>query len=117
MLSPSCFHIIQIHFFFLFFFRPYVEYKGPVPQDQLQSKAKELEVEATSLITRGGKVCVCFVSVTMLRSYVLCISTFSYLFQVSVSVLSYEEASELCGGSLPCYIPKVSAAYLMVLPI
>ncbi|GJW62562.1 alanine--tRNA ligase [Tanacetum coccineum] len=62
---------------------PYVEYKGTVPQSELQSKQKELESEANNLISRGGKV-------------------------VSVGVYSYEEASELCGGGLPDYIPKES---------
>lgn len=61
---------------------PYVEYKGTVPQAELQSKQKELELEANNLISRGGKV--------------------------SVGVYSYEEASELCGGGLPDYIPKES---------
>ncbi|KAI3692398.1 hypothetical protein L6452_32213 [Arctium lappa] len=61
---------------------PYVEYKGIVPQAELQSKQKELELEAQSLISKGGKV--------------------------SVAVYPYEEASELCGGSLPDYIPKGS---------
>lgn len=28
-------------------------------------------------------------------------------FQVSVALYPYEEASKLCGGSLPDYIPKV----------
>lgn len=29
------------------------------------------------------------------------------IIQVSVSILPYDKASELCGGSLPDYIPKV----------
>lgn len=61
---------------------PYVEYKGTVPQAELQSKQKELEQEANNLISIGGKV--------------------------SVAIYSYEEASKLCGGSLPDYIPKGS---------
>lgn len=36
--------------------RPYVEYKGTVPQNELQSKTTELELEANALISRGGKV-------------------------------------------------------------
>ncbi|GKA21652.1 phospholipase-like protein, partial [Tanacetum coccineum] len=64
-------------------YKPCVEYKGTVPQSELQSKQKELELEANNLISRGGKV-------------------------VSVGVYSYEEASELCGGGLPDYIPKES---------
>lgn len=38
------------------FFRPYVEYKGAVPQDELKTKQNELEVEANKLISKGGKV-------------------------------------------------------------
>ncbi|XP_057959811.1 uncharacterized protein LOC131152147 isoform X3 [Malania oleifera] len=56
----------------------FVEYKGTVPQDELQSKQKELELEANALISRGGKV--------------------------FAAVVPYEEASELCGGCLPDYI-------------
>lgn len=36
--------------------RPYVEYIGIVPQKDVQSKQKELELEANALISRGGKV-------------------------------------------------------------
>lgn len=61
---------------------PYVEYKGLVSQAELQSKQKELELEANKLISKGGKV--------------------------SVALYSYEEAAELCGGGLPDYIPKGS---------
>ncbi|KAM5568997.1 hypothetical protein ABKV19_016493 [Rosa sericea] len=34
---------------------PYVEYRGIVPQKDVQSKQKELELEANALISRGGK--------------------------------------------------------------
>lgn len=61
---------------------PYVEYKGSVPQNELQSKQKELEQEANNLISRGGKI--------------------------SAATLPYEEACELCGGCLPDYISKES---------
>ncbi|KAI3987654.1 hypothetical protein MKX01_038726, partial [Papaver californicum] len=61
---------------------PFVEYKGIVPQNELQSKQKELELEANALTSKGGKV--------------------------FVAVLPYDEASELCGGSLPDYISKSS---------
>ncbi|GAV74897.1 tRNA-synt_2c domain-containing protein [Cephalotus follicularis] len=61
---------------------PYVEYKGTVAQSELQTKQKELEVEANALISKGG--------------------------EVTVAVYSYEEASKLCGGCLPDYIPKGS---------
>ncbi|XP_047963418.1 alanine--tRNA ligase [Salvia hispanica] len=68
---------------------PYVEYKGTVPQNELQSKQNELQAEANSLITKGGKV--------------------------SVSILPYDEASQLCGGSLPEYIPKDSTPRIVQL--
>ncbi|KAK6146174.1 hypothetical protein DH2020_020043 [Rehmannia glutinosa] len=68
---------------------PFVEYKGVVPQNELQSKQKELELEASSLISKGGKV--------------------------SVSILPYDKASELCGGSLPDYIPKDSTPRIVQL--
>ncbi|KAL0323463.1 UNVERIFIED_CONTAM: Alanyl-tRNA editing protein AlaX-L [Sesamum angustifolium] len=68
---------------------PFVEYKGAVPQNELQSKPKELELEASKLISKGGKV--------------------------SVSILPYDKASELCGGSLPDYIPKDSTPRIVQL--
>ncbi|KAJ3694377.1 hypothetical protein LUZ60_009857 [Juncus effusus] len=61
---------------------PFVEYKGIIPQDQIQVKQKELENEANKLISIGGKVL--------------------------ASVLPYNEAAEWCGGSLPNYISKDS---------
>uniref|UniRef100_A0A5B7BX70 Alanyl-transfer RNA synthetases family profile domain-containing protein n=1 Tax=Davidia involucrata TaxID=16924 RepID=A0A5B7BX70_DAVIN len=68
---------------------PFVEYKGTAPQNELESKQKELELEANKLISRGGKV--------------------------SAVTLPYEEASELCGGSLPDYIPKESTPRILKL--
>ncbi|XP_073053389.1 uncharacterized protein [Primulina eburnea] len=68
---------------------PYVEYKGAISQDELKTKQNELEVEANNLITKGGKV--------------------------SVFVLPYDKASELCGGSLPDYIPKDSTPRIVKL--
>ncbi|KAI3756123.1 hypothetical protein L1987_55937 [Smallanthus sonchifolius] len=68
---------------------PWVEYKGNVPQAELQSKQQELELEANNLISRGMKV--------------------------SVAVYSYEEASMLCGGALPDYIPKGSTPRIVKL--
>lgn len=35
---------------------PFVEYKGSVPQGEMEVKQKELEAEANDLITKGGKV-------------------------------------------------------------
>ncbi|EPS64543.1 hypothetical protein M569_10238 [Genlisea aurea] len=61
---------------------PYVEYKGAVPQNELQIKQKELEIEASNLISKGGKI--------------------------SVSIVSYDLASQLCRATLPDYIPKDS---------
>ncbi|XP_017220184.1 uncharacterized protein LOC108197164 [Daucus carota subsp. sativus] len=61
---------------------PYVEYKGSVPQDELQSKQKELEKEANNLISKGAII--------------------------SVATLPYDEACKLCGGCLPDYISKDS---------
>ncbi|CAA0834820.1 Unknown protein [Striga hermonthica] len=68
---------------------PFVEYKGTIPQNELQSKQKELELEASHLISKGGKV--------------------------SVSILPYDKAAELCGGSLPDYIPKDSSPRIVQL--
>ncbi|KAK9077763.1 hypothetical protein SSX86_006100 [Deinandra increscens subsp. villosa] len=68
---------------------PWVEYKGTVPQAELQSKQQELELEASSLISRGMKL--------------------------SAAVYSYEEAAMLCGGSLPDYIPKGSTPRIVKL--
>ncbi|GMP76587.1 hypothetical protein CsSME_00033197 [Camellia sinensis var. sinensis] len=68
---------------------PYVEYKGSVPQSEMQIKQKELEIEANKLISKGGKV--------------------------SAAILPYEEACELCGGCLPDYIPKGSTPRIVKL--
>lgn len=62
---------------------PFVEYKGSISQSELQNKQKELELEANTLISKGG--------------------------MVIAAVLTYEEASELCGGKLPDYISKESS--------
>ncbi|KAF8394565.1 hypothetical protein HHK36_020777 [Tetracentron sinense] len=71
------------------FLRPFVEYKGTVAQNELQSKQMELELEANALISRGGRV--------------------------SAAVIPYEEAAELCGGCLPDYIPKSSTPRIVKL--
>ncbi|EYU45552.1 hypothetical protein ABFS82_14G008800 [Erythranthe guttata] len=68
---------------------PFVEYKGVVPQNELHSKKTELELEASNLISKGGKV--------------------------SISIVPYDKASELCGGSLPDYIPKDSTPRIVQL--
>ncbi|XP_075652763.1 uncharacterized protein LOC142623254 [Castanea sativa] len=68
---------------------PFVEYKGTVPQNEMQGKQKDIELEANALISEGGKV--------------------------SVAILPYEEASEQCGGSLPDYIPKGSTPRIVKL--
>ncbi|XP_051152802.1 uncharacterized protein LOC127266567 isoform X1 [Andrographis paniculata] len=68
---------------------PFVEYKGTVPPNELQEKQKEIELEANRLISEGGNV--------------------------SVSILPYNQASELCGGSLPDYIPKESSPRIVQL--
>uniref|UniRef100_I1KMZ6 Threonyl/alanyl tRNA synthetase SAD domain-containing protein n=1 Tax=Glycine max TaxID=3847 RepID=I1KMZ6_SOYBN len=62
--------------------RPWVEYKGTISQNEMQSKQKDLELEANALISMGGKV--------------------------SVDILPYDEAAKLCGGCLPDYVPKES---------
>ncbi|CAK8563686.1 unnamed protein product [Lathyrus sativus] len=61
---------------------PWVEYKGVIPQNEMQNKQKELELEANSLISMGGKV--------------------------SADILPYDEAAMLCGGILPDYVSKES---------
>lgn len=68
---------------------PFVEYKGVIPQHELQTKQKELEKEASALISQGGKV--------------------------SAAILSYEEACKLCGGCLPDYIPRSSTPRILKL--
>ncbi|PQQ14169.1 uncharacterized protein Pyn_23830 [Prunus yedoensis var. nudiflora] len=68
---------------------PYVEYKGTVPQKDMEIKQKELELEANALISRGGKV--------------------------SAALLPYEEACKLCGDFLPDYIPKGSTPRIVKL--
>ncbi|KAI8566070.1 hypothetical protein RHMOL_Rhmol02G0011000 [Rhododendron molle] len=67
---------------------PYVEYKGSVPQNDMQNKQAELELEGNKLI-EGGKV--------------------------SAAIVSYEEASEMCGGCLADYIPKGSSPRIVKL--
>ncbi|KAL5701211.1 hypothetical protein ACHQM5_026573 [Ranunculus cassubicifolius] len=61
---------------------PFVEYKGSIPQSELQAKQKELELNANALISEGG--------------------------MIYAAVLTYEEAAKLCGGQLPDYIAKGS---------
>ncbi|CAA2959601.1 Alanine--tRNA ligase [Olea europaea subsp. europaea] len=66
-----------------------IEYKGVVSQNELQTKQKDLEVEANNLISKGGKV--------------------------FASILPYNEASDLCGGCLPDYIPQESTPRIVKL--
>ncbi|KAL6524731.1 hypothetical protein OROMI_030324 [Orobanche minor] len=61
---------------------PWVEYKGVIPQSEMQNKQKELELEANALISVGAKV--------------------------SADILPYDDAAYLCGGILPDYVPKES---------
>lgn len=68
---------------------PFVEYKGTVPQNELQNKQEELELEASKMIAHGGKV--------------------------FASVLSYQEAARICGGCLPDYIPQGSTPRIVKL--
>uniref|UniRef100_A0A7N0UMZ6 Threonyl/alanyl tRNA synthetase SAD domain-containing protein n=1 Tax=Kalanchoe fedtschenkoi TaxID=63787 RepID=A0A7N0UMZ6_KALFE len=68
---------------------PYVEYQGTVQQDKWQTKQQELEIEANALISKGGKI--------------------------TAATLSYEEALQLCGGSLPDYISKSSNPRIVTL--
>lgn len=46
----------KICFSLLIVSRPWVEYKGVIPQNEMQNKQKELELEANALISVGGKV-------------------------------------------------------------
>ncbi|KAM2542019.1 hypothetical protein TB2_021512 [Malus domestica] len=65
------------------------KYKSTVPQKDIASKQKELDVEANALISRGGKV--------------------------SAALLPFEEACKPCGDCLPDYIAKV-ILYLFKIP-
>ncbi|XP_028215122.1 uncharacterized protein LOC114397227 [Glycine soja] len=59
---------------------PWVEYKGTISQNEMQSKQKDLEPEANALISMGGKV--------------------------FVDILPYDEAPKLCGGWLLIMFPR-----------
>lgn len=87
--------------------RPFVEYKGVIPADQIPVKQNELEREANRLISEGAKVDkqAEYVEVHTVHSVVF---NYSPFLQVLASVFPYEEAAILCGGSLPSYISKVS---------
>lgn len=106
--------------------RPFVEYKGVVPQSEVPVKQKELEAEANELISKGGKVCLRSLFIYSLMDNIWWISrlrlaerwvsvhgllninwVYFALYQVYAAILPYEEASLLCGGTLPDYIPKV----------
>lgn len=68
---------------------PWVEYKGVIPQNEIQNKQKDLELEANALISVGGKV--------------------------SADILLYDEAAKLCGGCLPDYVPKESTPRIVTI--
>ncbi|KAI5079501.1 hypothetical protein GOP47_0004980 [Adiantum capillus-veneris] len=59
---------------------PFVEYKGSIPATELESTREGLETEINHLINLGGKV--------------------------KANIVSYEEASAMCGSKLPSYISK-----------
>lgn len=67
---------------------PYVEYKGVVPKEDLERLRVAVEEEANQRVTAGG--------------------------EIYAVVTDYEEASVLCGGSLPNYIPKGSRPRIVV---
>ena len=103
---------VKVEITCLNFGRPFVEYKGVISQNEWETKRKQLEEEANVLISKGGRVScifgmyllnILFVSVAVLFDN---FSRFNFM-QVSASVLPYEKASDICGGSLPEYIPKV----------
>lgn len=88
-----------------------MEYKGVVPPNELQNKQREIEIEVNSLIPNGGKVSINLVMPGdfsyVAVACILFINLIPHFFQVYATVLPYEEAAELCGGSLPDYIPQV----------
>jgi len=57
---------LEMAFKWFIFDRPFVEYKGTIPQNELQSKQHELELAANALISRGGKVSCTFSSCLMI---------------------------------------------------
>lgn len=59
---------------------PFVEYKGIIPSNELDSKRSAVEAQANRLISKGG--------------------------MVKAVIVSYEEAAEMCGGTLPDYVSK-----------
>ena len=48
--------LIRKHFCVSFLCRPFVEYKGVIPPEQIQDKKNELEREAKRLISEGAKI-------------------------------------------------------------
>jgi len=48
--------LIRKHFCVSLLCRPFVEYKGVIPPEQIQDKKNELEREAKRLISEGAKV-------------------------------------------------------------
>lgn len=67
----------------------FVEYKGKIPANDLESKREVLEKEAERLVAIGGKV--------------------------SAAIVPYEAAAALCGGELPEYIPKDTTPRIVML--
>lgn len=67
----------------------FVEYKGKIPANDLESKREALEKEAERLVAIGGKV--------------------------SAAIVPYEAAAALCGGELPEYIPKDTTPRIVML--
>lgn len=52
----ECLELAFMKFVFISFSRPFVEYKGTGPLNELQNKQREIEIEVNALISKGGKV-------------------------------------------------------------
>lgn len=94
-----------------------MEYKGVVPQAELLVKQKELEAEANELISKGGKVSPQSLFIHCWKFLIVIFFGCCSLYKVYADILPYEEASLLCGGTLPDYIPKVFVSIIFFLDL
>lgn len=51
-----------VTYYHYFVARPWVEYKGMIPQNEMLNKKNDLELEANGLISVGGKVSCCIIN-------------------------------------------------------
>ncbi|KAL3577659.1 hypothetical protein D5086_019163 [Populus alba] len=82
-----------------FSYGPFVEYKGTIPQNELQSKQHELELAANALISRGGFCCMSVLPSKKLLNYVVVVLPDYIPKDSTPRVVKLGNSAVCCGGT------------------